>query len=329
MKVEKSSPKKISRLAIKGSVLPVINKLSSESKLPPELMSLKEKYQNRFSEGVLEKSSDSVIQKVIAVFENYWKSVLTERIDSSKAIEVLYSGLNDIAQSIGKDFGSFSENSAKDLSHYLKEKIEDEGYYSLWGRTAPHMEFMAWKKQTSKTYKVNIGENELVDVRVELLDDFISYGWLGYATFDELHTGGWATKEKLFCVASKYDLNSESFKISYLAHEGRHFADFQLFPKLIGTDLEYRAKLTELILTEKIFSQLLKNFIDESSDDRTSSHAYASYRLISDLRERAKSQDLLSVQQGTIKQFAKELLQEHTKKLNAMGAESVTSALSL
>ena len=39
--------------------------------------------------------------------------------------------------------------------------------------------------------------------------------------------------------------------ISYLAHESRHFEDYQLFPKLKSADLEYRAKLTELSMANE------------------------------------------------------------------------------
>src|SRR4029077_9164441 len=60
------------------------------------------------------------------------------------------------------------------------------------------------------------------------------------------HTDGWATAMTLYAVRSAYDIESESFRVSYLAHEAQHFADYGRFPKLARPEREYRAKLTEL-----------------------------------------------------------------------------------
>ena len=54
-----------------------------------------------------------------------------------------------------------------------------------------------------------------------------------------------ASSNGLFAIGD-CDRTSETFLVSYLKHEARHFADTLDFPNLSGADLEYRAKLTEL-----------------------------------------------------------------------------------
>ena len=59
-------------------------------------------------------------------------------------------------------------------------------------------------------------------------------------------TGGWAKEDGLYCLCRHYDLDSERYKLSFLKHEARHFADYELYPELQPSDMEYRSKLTEL-----------------------------------------------------------------------------------
>ena len=116
-----------------------------------------------------------------------------------------------------------------------------------------------------------------------MMDNFITLGWEEYATIGRYYPGGWATVKALYCVKKAYDLKSEKFLISYLAHESRHFTDYKLFPKLTSTDLEYRAKLTELSLAQKTLYDLLKFFINNANYDSDNGHSVANYCAIRDL----------------------------------------------
>lgn len=90
------------------------------------------------------------------------------------------------------------------------------------------------------------------------MDEFVTLGWTEFATMDKYHPGGWATDDALNCVKKAYDVSSETFLISYLAHEGRHCSDYKHFPKLRNSaDLEYRAKLTELSMADSTLLQLI------------------------------------------------------------------------
>ncbi|MFZ1685507.1 MAG: hypothetical protein WAU88_15425, partial [Candidatus Zixiibacteriota bacterium] len=96
---------------------------------------------------------------------------------------------------------------------------------------------------------------------------------------------GWATHDALYCVRSAYDLTSEAFLVSYLAHESRHFADYKLFPKLQSADLEYRAKLTELSMADTILFQTIDFFIQNGNYDSENGHSIANFCVIRDLSE--------------------------------------------
>ena len=115
-----------------------------------------------------------------------------------------------------------------------------------------------------------------------MLRDFVTLGWDEYATIGK-HIGGWATDEALYCVEKGYDTKSETFKISYLAHEGRHFKDFNLFPDIDNTNLEYRAKLTELSLAKETLYDLIEFFIDNANSESINPHPVANYSLIKNL----------------------------------------------
>ncbi|HEV7779927.1 MAG TPA: hypothetical protein VGO58_01605 [Chitinophagaceae bacterium] len=123
-------------------------------------------------------------------------------------------------------------------------------------------------------------KKEKMHTRVFFMSEMISLGWQAFATFGNHHPGGWATKDAIFCVKSVYDLKNESFLVSYLAHEGRHFSDLNRFPKLKNTDLEYRAKLTELSIADKTLLNLIEFFIVNAYYRSANGHSAANYYLI-------------------------------------------------
>jgi len=171
------------------------------------------------------------------------------------------------------------------LEPLLIAKLEARGYHALFGITAPLREFMLWRKQTDETYDIDLPEGR-EPVHVAMMDDFVSLGWLGYAICDYHHTGGWATPERLFAVRSAYDLDSESFKVSYLAHEGQHFADYRRFPGLAQPDLEYRAKLVEISKARTSLFDLLDAFDADGADSRETPHPWADRQVIKNLSEK-------------------------------------------
>lgn len=133
---------------------------------------------------------------------------------------------------------------------------------------------------------------------------FLPMVGLGYATFDKATNGGWATKEKLFFVSSQYELDSENFRIYYVHHEGRHFAVYSKFPWITGAVLEYRAKLTQLWLTQEPALHLYMFKMAASLASINNAHGYGNWWV----DERMDNWQSMSVQQ--INQEALRLLEE-------------------
>jgi hypothetical protein len=73
-----------------------------------------------------------------------------------------------------------------------------------------------------------------------------------------------------------------------LKHEAIHFVDIENYPNLEPADLEYRAKLIELIYcTEKTIYKRIDEFIIEASNEtRDNSHPFADYHLICQLSKK-------------------------------------------
>jgi hypothetical protein len=128
-------------------------------------------------------------------------------------------------------------------------------------------------------------------------------------------------------VAPAWDLSSEGYTISLLAHEAQHFSDYRRYPKLAQTDLEYRAKLTEVALAETTQRSLLDMFSSQATRDRRLPHPFASYWVVERLRARLLASDWAALPSESIRRAARAELQAHSAELDARGAASVQTAL--
>ncbi|MGZ3771130.1 MAG: hypothetical protein ACXVCP_02245 [Bdellovibrio sp.] len=314
-------------VALSGNIKTVISDLeqSSDDVLTPEQLNFKRDYLKRFKDDAFEYSLHGIARDVLQAYEIYWRKVLLQDISSEEGNRFWFDSLSKIAISRGKKIGAFGDEEAEKLANYITQELKKEGFYSQIGRTKPHMDLLLWRQQTLSNYSVNLGDTAIT-VPVVMMDDFITYGWLGYATFNYKHTAGWAQKDKLYCVKSAYDINSESFKVSYLSHEGRHFADYKRFPKLGSTDLEYRAKLTELSLANSSLKNLLNKFLNEASPDKASSHAFASYKVIENLNKKLKTtlspDSIEKIDVVSVNKAAASLLGEHSREIEKLGASA-------
>lgn len=211
---------------------------------------------------------------VLRLYRTYWTGVMLRSVPAQQ-------GERTLATALAKKLDHATADMAT-LEPLLQAQLESHGYHALFGVTTPLREFMLWRKQTDETYDIDLpGGHE--PVHVTMMDDFASLGWLGYAVCDYHHTGGWATQERLFAVRSAYDLDSEDFKVSYLAHEGQHFADYRRFPGLGQADLEYRAKLVEIAKARTTLYALLDAFGANGSEDREQPHPWADHQVVTRL----------------------------------------------
>jgi hypothetical protein len=184
---------------------------------------------------------------------------------------------------------------------------------------------MIWKVHAPATYKVKLTDQTL-DVRVVFLDEFVSLGWAAYATCGRAHTGGWATRDELYALKSSYVLDSEDFRVSYLAHEGRHFADYRRFPKLEQPELEYRAKLTEIALSDTTTHSLIAEFSRRTLRDRSVPHSFANYCVARDMAKAVFGGIVddparwAPVPADRLRREARRLLEESDARLERLGA---------
>lgn len=281
------------------------------------------------SDGVVDLSMGPA--RLLEAYRDYWYPLLLHRVPSETADAALLTRINDVLASNASGLSPDKDFEATDEA--VKSYFEKSGLHALTGFTAPFHELMIWREEEEVHYPVVLPE-EKVDVTVVFLKNFASGGWLRYATCERVGAGGWATREKLYAVNDSYDRSTESFRVSYLAHEGQHFADYKKYPKLEQAELEYRAKLTELASSRQTTRELLRNFRGDATRGRDTPHAHAEYWVISGLQTRLfpkiarpDASAWSSVNVDDVRHAAQWLLHDSTQKLRKMGPLTTTQFL--
>lgn len=113
---------------------------------------------------------------------------------------------------------------------------------------------------------------------------------LDYISFGETGTGGWSNGDGLIhCVRSAYDLESEDFRVSLLKHEAQHAMDQARYRSITNEELEYRAKLVELIYSKE--RRILERFVRQADVTRTDNgHGLAAERIVGEFETRLKTE---------------------------------------
>lgn len=292
-----------------------------------------EDFQNRFGGeedlSVYSTSGDPQLDYLLATFRDYWRKSLLD-------IENNY--MMDLGQQVIpfliKNYPKFKSPAQRDsLGNYLADYIRTRGVYTTKqiNPTGRLVDLLIWKEQMDTTFEVKLSRSETVQAKVVLTRDFLTLGWMEFATLGEHHPGGWTTDEALYCVVESYDMESENFKISYLAHEARHFQDKQKWPEMSDADLEYRAKLTELSLAKKSTHNLIEFFISNANGSSVNGHQLANHYLIQNLSNRLFDNQLVTdvsrwkrIKSKKINTIAGKLLSEHTAELNRAGKLAVS-----
>jgi hypothetical protein len=277
--------------------------------------------QSRFGRGPSPATVEPVpglADGVLDAYRHYWTTVLMKRASAAQAEAVLSDSLArwDLSRAMNVE-------GRVDGVHRV---LESQGWHALGGVTPPLHELMLWRQQTSSLHKVALPGGD-IEVKVTLLDGFASLGWAAWATCDRSHTGGWATADGIMVVAPAWDLHSEAYTISLLAHEAQHFSDYRRYPKLAQTDLEYRAKWVEIALSETTQHDLLGTFAARAERDRGLPHPFANHWLIERLRTRLGGADWRAQPRDAITRAALAELQAHSDALDAQGAALVESVL--
>lgn len=306
----------------------------NDAQLTPRQEDIKKKFYSRFrtkDEDYKYISTDENINRLIGIYTTYWRNALLdnasiERHDSELTENVVgfLKANYDIAA--GKTDTDMQEN----FPQYLQDYLLSKGIYAATGKTGMFFDLLLHAKESEVIYKVTTPE-DTIDVKVVFMEEIISNGWEDYATFGKFYPGGWATTDALYCVRESYDLESENFLVSYLKHEGKHFADYKQFPKLGGTDLEYRAKLVELSEAKKNVYSLIYFFSLNAKYDKQNPHGFANFCLVRNLSGKIFNEEMVTdiekwktISMDNINKAAGELLKQNTEELKKAGAETVT-----
>lgn len=223
-----------------------------------------------------------------------------------------------------------SSNKTKEISELEKQLegiFEEKGYSFLGGITEPYRGAYIWKNTLKKEFKVGLPDSSQ-DIIVYFLSDFLMLGWIDFATIGRYYPGGWAKKEGVYYVNKEnkpIDFNSSEFQVCFLKHEAQHLSDYKKFPDLNGTNLEYRAKLVELIYHPEQYI-LIEKFLNQSKEDKDLPHPYACYLIIKQLSHLIFEEDYVcdkqqwkSIEQGLVSKMAYILLLQNNKQLHTLG----------
>ncbi len=214
----------------------------------------------------------------------------------------------------------------------LRRDFAEGGYQFLGGRTPPHFGAYVWRRTEDRRFDVTLPRGERQEVTVHFMHDFILRGWLHWKTAGKQGAGGWYKQDEpdwpdgLYCVADRYPEpldENRTFQVSLLGHEAQHVADHRAFPALSSAELEYRAKLVELIGYDSA-DERLTGFLADARDDPAEPHPYAAH-LITDrlaarlLRSSPTADAWQSIDYRRIRSCAQELLDEDTARLSRSG----------
>lgn len=241
----------------------------------PEQSELYGRYISVFeNETCLTLDTDDYLNQILAIYQKYYRDVFYRNVDAETA-----------AETIRNRFAAFFgiKNRSVTLGEIEQTEIagafRSRSYQFLGGKSSGYFGPYIWKTTESKTYAVELPEG-IRDYTVRLLGGFISKSWIDYISFGKISPGGWADGDGVInCVKDSYDFEAESFTVSLLKHEAQHEMDLSNYKNMSSEDLEYRAKLVELIYSSK--RNLLHQFIYEANSSNTGNgHSLAADRIV-------------------------------------------------
>lgn len=280
---------------IKGELKYALEKMESIKSFSNPIINIayqkwKKKIDARFitKDEVIENTSgNKIVNDISTIYREYWRTELLKGNSKNRTDTVLYNTLIHYLvtnQLTNLSIDSLSQTIKNDTE--LKRIIEAEGFKTKFMLRNGFQDIFIWDKETIRNYEV-ILPKDTITAKVVFIENYHIYGYDNYASIGASQVGGWAIKESatLYCNKNSYNLTSESFEVSYLKHESLHFTDLNEYPNLSSTDLEYRAKVIELMYcTEKTVHDKIIEFITAAdSSTRSHSHPYANYSLIKNL----------------------------------------------
>lgn len=217
---------------------------------------------------------DADLNNILTFYQQYYRDVFYLCIGRERSADKLRTSLAAL-------FG-IADKSIElcDLEqNQIAEAFQSRGLHFLGGKTGGYFGPYIWRTTETVAYEVELPDG-IQTYTVKLLDGFITRSWIDYLSFGDIGPGGWADGDGIInCVKSSYDFESENFRVSLLKHEAQHARDLELDKNMSPEDLEYRAKLVELIYSSE--RNLLEQFVREAdASDKSNGHAMAADRII-------------------------------------------------
>lgn len=268
-------------MAIQGDLTEAAE-LFSASGAPhdPVLLSLGTQFKQRFypaDDPTEEAVRSSFADGVGRAYRDYWREGLLGPTSREQFEARLEDRLSDLL------FLEYGERvQGEDLFTSLRQAYREHGLGFFDSPDPPLRDLFLWQNEEQRRYTVRLTDG-VIDLEVRFLDGLLLQGWKDFASLGLATTTGWVENGLLYCVDWAYDRDSENFKVSYLKHEARHLADLQRWPALDSTELEYRAKLTELAFANRSMRRVLEDFSSKAAQNPASPHAMANWRVVKDV----------------------------------------------
>lgn len=246
------------------------------------------------------------LQRILLCYQQYFRDVFYLHKEHAEAE-------SDLFEKLKREL-DLPNDGLVEVEDEMKLRFNRAGYQVLFGKTNGYRGPYVWRETEPVTFEVELPETTS-SYRINMLRGFITRGWMDYLTFGENGTGGWTSPDgTINCVEKAYDVNSERFKVSLLKHEAQHSEDIRHWKNIEPKDLEYRAKLVELIYTQE--TNLLAKFCLEANSERTDdSHALASARIKSEMGS------LISATIPEIQAKARELFSASSKEMELVSKQ--------
>jgi len=277
--MEKFSEKKLHGICGNGSYQDVVAYLESCEDGAEHLAKYRELFEG--DKYVLE-VDDPQVQAVLRVYEDYLKYVLANNKTTDEYKQY-------IMECFSEDFSDIS--GFDEFEKVFQEFFTERGYFANFGVTSPFPTLYLWKKQMNHVVDVELPEAS-VKMNVYEMDGIVTRGWYDYLTFGVIGAGGWVSDDGCYYFAEKYDVDSEDFKVSLLKHEGQHFYDKGMDSNMPSHELEYRAKLVELIYLQE--QAVFNSFLAYMSDEITNPHGHANKRIVAELSQMIFDEELVT-----------------------------------
>lgn len=246
----------------------------------PEQAELLARYMSVFRDRqYIDYPVDREMNCVLRIYQQYYRNTFFLKMKKEDAE-------NNLREQLADFFGIRATVELSDIEErYIVKLFKSKGFYFMGGKSSGYWGPYVWNAEKTIAYNVELPK-ETRAYQVKLLDGFITRSWIDYLSFGKIGTGGWTDGDGIInCIGSSYELNGEAFIVSLLKHEAQHAADLERYRNAAAEDLEYRAKLVELMYSRE--RNLLEQFFFEAdSANGNNGHALASGKIIQEFTKK-------------------------------------------